>query len=423
MGAVAAVALHLSVFSVDAQQASAAGHASHAYSVTALQASAGDAPRVFLLRGDELRAAKQRIASGDAALRPAYDRLIVLADSALMAGPFSVVDKTRTPPSGDKHDYMSMGPYWWPDSTKANGLPYIRRDGLRNPEGTRGFDAPRNAAMVDAVETLALAYYLTGREPYAQHATLLLRTWFLDPDTRMNPNLKYGQSIPGVVEGRGIGLIDTREYGALGDYVGMIEGSPSWTADDARGMRQWMREFLGWMRTHKYGRDEHAATNNHGTWYDAQAVGIALFVGDTAFVRATAEEATTLRIAAQIKPDGSQPEELGRTQSLHYSGFNLDALTRLADLGRNVGVDLWGYRAPTGGSIRAALDYVAPYTDPAKHWPGEQIVAAEADLFLQPLLRARLAYGGDAYADALAKLPDTVVRAHRARLVYPLAFR
>ena len=27
-----------------------------------------------------------------------------------------------------------MGPYWWPDTTKIDGLPYIRRDCELNPE-------------------------------------------------------------------------------------------------------------------------------------------------------------------------------------------------------------------------------------------------------------------------------------------------
>src|SRR5438552_2649323 len=80
--------------------------------------------RVYSLRADALARAKRRLASGDSSLRPAYDRLVREAAAALVAGPFSVMDKQRTPPSGDKHDYVSMGPDWWPDATKPGGLPY-----------------------------------------------------------------------------------------------------------------------------------------------------------------------------------------------------------------------------------------------------------------------------------------------------------
>ena len=47
---------------------------------------------------------------------------------------YTITGKEILPPSGDKHDYMSMAPYWWPDETKPDGLPYKYRDGMINPE-------------------------------------------------------------------------------------------------------------------------------------------------------------------------------------------------------------------------------------------------------------------------------------------------
>ena len=222
--------------------------------------------RVYSLRADALARAKRRLASGDSSLRPAYDRLVREAAAALAAGPFSVMDKQRTPPSGDKHDYVSMGPYWWPDSTKPGGLPYVRRDGERNPEIRRDYDAPRLGALTGAVGTLALAYYFSDDERYAQHATQLLQAWFLDPATRMNPNLRYGQRIPGITEGRGAGIIETRSFVGLMDAIGMLERSSGWTDTEGRGMRAWMSAYLEWLRTSEIGREERGARNNHGTW-------------------------------------------------------------------------------------------------------------------------------------------------------------
>jgi hypothetical protein len=385
----------------------------------ALALQAGPGPRVYSLRARALERAKQRLESGDPTLRAAYDRLVSDADKALSAGPLSVMDKQRTPPSGDRHDYVSMGPYWWPDPTKRDGLPYIRRDGERNPEIRHDYDAPRLAALTGAVSTLALAYYFTDQEKYAQHAAQLLRAWFLDSATRMNPNLRYGQGIPGITEGRAAGIIETRGLVGVVDAVGMLERFPGWTEADARGMRAWMSAYLGWLLTSDIGRGEQGAANNHGTWYDAQVVALALFTGDSGLARGTLEASKTRRIATQITADGRQPHELVRTRSLGYSAMNLEGLCRLAELGRQLGVDLWAYAAPGGGSIRKALDYVAPYTDPALKWPGQEITPMEADWSVLLLARARLAYGDPRYGALLGKVAGGAVQSHRAQLLYP----
>jgi len=381
-------------------------------------ASAPAAPHVYSLRADALQRAKMRVQSGDTRLRPAYERLVRDADAALLVGPFSVMDKPRTAESGDKHDYVSMGPYWWPDPSKPGGLPYIRRDGERNPELADGYDAPRFGAMTGAVTTLALAYYFTDDERYAQRAALLLRVWFLDPATRMNPNLRYGQRIPGITAGRAAGVIETRRLVDVVDAIAMLEPSPGWTAEDTRGLRAWMAEYLRWLLTSEIGREEQRAKNNHGSWYDAQVVALALFTGDTGLARATLEESKTRRIAAQIAPDGKQPYELARTRSLGYSLMNLEGLCRLAELGRQVGLDLWSYASPKGASIRKALDYVAPYADATRPWPRPQITPNTPDGFVLLLARARIVYG-DAYEDVLRKIPGDMVLSHRAQLLYP----
>ena len=375
-------------------------------------------PATLLWRGDNMAGAKSRLHAGDAQLREAYDALLRDADVALTAGPFTVMDKHRVPPSGDKHDYMSLAPYWWPDSTKPNGLPFIRRDGDVNPESRLDTDSPRFLRMSDAVETLVLAYYFSDDPRYAARAELLIRKWFLDPPTRMNPNLRFAQAVPGVTDGRGIGIIDTRNLSTIVDAVRILRGAPGWTPADEAGMVAWCRSFAQWLQTSTQGKEEQRQTNNHGTWYDAQLASLALFVGDTSLARRLIADAGPQRIAKQIAPDGKMPEELARTRPMHYTLFNIEPFARLAELGRNVGVDLWHYEAPNGASLRKAVMFIAPYLDPRATFPYKEITPADPEEFLKSLRQASEAYHDPALDAAILAMRSRRAREDRSLLLY-----
>ena len=379
-----------------------------------------DLPRVFCLDPAKLAESKARVRQGDKSLGPAMETLRTEADEALKAGPFSVMDKPHTPPSGDKHDYMSLGPYWWPDPNKPDGLPYIRRDGRVNPETrTTDTDRPAFGQMSEAVETLAFAWFFTDHRPYAEHAAKLLRVWFLDEATAMNPNLEFGQAIPGRTLGRDIGIIDTARLTRIVDAVGLLESSDTWTQADRSGMRRWCAEYLKWLRTSKHGQGEEKQLNNHGTWYDAQVVSLSLFLDEAASARTILEQVTSRRIDRHIEPDGRQPRELARTKSLGYSTMNLDGLFRLATMGQKVGVDLWHYQSSDGRSIRKALDYLAPYADPEEKWPHEQIAEYSSAGLFALLRRGSIVYRDRKYEALIRKMPAAETVADRTNLLWP----
>ena len=365
-------------------------------------------PSTIVARPELLDVARQLIEERNQYILPAYTALRQSADSLVGAPPMSVTQKRGTPPSGDKHDYMSRAPYWWPDSTKAGGLPYIRRDGQVNPESRLDHDGMRFLAMTDAVETLAHAAFFLGHRKYADAAASFLRVWFLDPSTRMNPHLRYAQGVPGIVDGRGIGIIDLRHLPRLLDAVRILEQSGSWTPSDATAFTTWCTAYLAWLRDSENGRQEAVEANNHGTLYDAQVAALALFVGNTKLAREVIGVSAPRRLSGQVASDGSQPGELERTRPVHYSLFNLDGFTQLAEMGRHVGVDLWSYRAANGATLEKAVRFIAPFADTARKWvkPDVSPVAPDAASIA---LRRTAAILGD------PSLSSAAVRAARSR--------
>ena len=363
-------------------------------------------PRVFVKDCLALVALKTEVRRSPDVYRKSLDLLKQEADAYLTVQPWTITRKTSLPPSGDKHDYESQGPYWWPNPDTKDGLPYIRRDGEKNPEIEKLTDHHYLYEMTKAVNALSLAYFLTGTEDYARKAALFLRTWFIDPRTRMNPHLQYGQRIPGITEGRDIGIIETRILGEITDAVGLIENSRSWSRAHQQGMEKWMSQYLDWLINSDHGKGEARQRNNHGTWYDVQVVALALFTRQEEIARQALVRARDERIPGHIAPDGSQPHELARTRSWSYSVMNLQSFFTLASLGEKIGVDLWNHATGDGRNIIKALDFLIQYADPdvAKMWTWQQITGRDPAQIVPLLHQAACRFPDKDYADLASKL-------------------
>ena len=275
--------------------------------------------------------------------------------------------------------------------------------------------------LCEASFTLALAYYLSGNDKYAEHAADLLRTWFLDPSTKMNPNLTYAQAVMGKNEGSPGGIIDSRNLMNVTEAAGLLEGSKWWTALDKSGLMTWFKNYLSWLLTSANGKTEGETKNNHLTFYKAQVIDYAHYAGDNDVVNNELESVKEL-IASQIRPDGTQPLELNRTKTFNYSVFNLQAFFLLTEMGKNADVNLYSYQTSDGRSIRGALDFIAPYSDTTKPWPYKEIAPiAEGKYWLSELLRiASLRYPDGNYESLLKNNFDESIKTKQWNLLYPL---
>jgi hypothetical protein len=381
---------------------------------------AGNKPQLIILDLENLTYSKERIKHKDSSYIKVYKKLCEDADRALSMGPFSVIQKKTIPPSGDIHDYMSLGPYWWPDTSKKDGLPYIRHDGVVNPERNEYDNVPLHG-LDSAVRILSLAYYFSEKEQYAQHTARLIRAWFLDEETYMNPHLKYGQAIRGRVDGRGIGIIDTRAFIRVVEAIGFISSSDSWSDQDQAGMTKWFNDFLDWLWNSDFGIDEREHKNNHGTWYDVQVCALAIFCERNDLLNKTLSKVSEKRIAVQIDSEGKQPYEVDRTRAYHYSMMNLAGLFQLACIAERYGIDLWSYQSKEGGSLRAALDYLVPFALKKKEWQYQMIKGWENDIqTISLLLRiAAQKYDNPDYENLIGKFEGDNLNSLNLKLLYP----
>lgn len=203
----------------------------------------------------------------------------------------------------------------------------------------------------------------------------------------------------------------------------MLLASAAWSARDDAALRAWMTEYLDWLLDSPLGRQEAAEKQNHGSLYDVQVMRLALVTGRTDLARQTAETAKTKRIAVQIEPDGSQPLELRRTQSVQLLPPQLPPRPlHPRHHGQPRRRRSLGFSTADGRSLRRALDFMVPYVrTPPAPWPYQQIEKLDRSEMAPIYRQAALAYGDARYAEIVAQLPGTDRAAFQ--LIHPVSAR
>jgi hypothetical protein len=290
-------------------------------------------------------------------------RVLQAAAKYLTAKPVTVTASSSPRSAGGRHDFFSEGDYWWPDPKNPGG-PYIQRDGMSNPEN---FVEHRRAMIRLSliVPALAAAYKLTRERKYAEAAATHLRAWFIDPDTKMNPNLQFAQAIHGRFTGRGTGIIDTLHLVEVARATWQLDLA----AADLNGVKAWFAAYIDWMTTSKNGIDERNAKNNHGTCWATQVAAFSQLTGNKDLMAYCRDRYKTVFIPNQEAPDGSFPQELRRTKPYGYSLFNLDAMAILVQTLTTKEDNLWKWELPDGRGMARAVAWMYPYIADKSKWP------------------------------------------------------
>jgi hypothetical protein len=335
-------------------------------------------------------------------------RILRLATRAMELKPLAITDHIATNSAGGPHDFFSQADYAWPNPTNKTGLPYIGRDGESNPNVfTYHRMAMRN--MKDAVAALAAAYALTGDDKYPRKAAEFIRVFFIDPKTRMNPNLQYAQAVLGSSTGEPYGIIDTLHLAELAVAVPFLEKSPAFPPEVDAGLKQWFTDYSHWIMTSKPGIKEMDNANNHSIACFVQLAAFAKYTGDQQVLEMCRNRFKDVLFPNQMTNNGSFPRELKRTKPYGYSIFQADNLSTLCVLLSTTNDDFWKFTLHDGRSPRNAVDFIYPYLANKNKWladgRGKDVMHWENWPARQPCLLFAYAEFGDArYFDLWKKL-------------------
>ena len=323
---------------------------------------------------DDVARIRSEVASGNEPWASAYTHAMKLAKKALDQ---ELVTVTRKGPG--RREYWTDSPYGgW---NKVDGGEDTR-DGQINPRADRG-DYYAAIALENAVRDLGIAYVLEQDEAYAEKAVSLIRTWCLDAETYMSPELTNGQSpielfvmIPGMF------------YGG-----GLISESSAWKAGEWDAWLSWVDQFTTSVTQREF-------TNNFANW-KVVLLAISSILRDDEDGLAAAFEEWRRLIPDQVAEDGHLTREIGRTKSLDYSTYALNAIILTATIAARHGIDLYTEQIQSK-TLESVLDYHARFVVDPDAWPYEQIAPYKGD----NVALFELAYAWqskDAYRAALEK--------------------
>lgn len=294
------------------------------------------------------------------------ERVIINATKFLNEKPITVSANIAERSAGGLHDFYSEGDYWWPNPNNLEGA-YIRKDGLTNPDN---FTAHRKSMirLCKITGSLASAYKITNDEKYSKALIPHLKAWFVNSETKMNPNLLYAQAIKGRVTGRGIGIIDTLHLIEVALAIKTIENSSTINTDDLLAIKKWFAEYLNWLTTHKFGEKERDNGNNHSTCWALQVAAFAALVEDKTQLEYCKNFYKNILLPNQMASDGSFPKETARTKPYGYSLFNLDAMVSLVQVLSTEKENLYNYKTKDGKSIQLGMEFLYPFIKNKENW-------------------------------------------------------
>lgn len=251
----------------------------------------------------------------------------------------TVVNKTKLPPSKDIHDFCDLSPYFWPNPITK--IPYIYLDGHKNPEvDSDMYDRISFGKLYDDIISLTniIFYnkYTELHEKAFNKCIIMLKKWFIDNDTKMNPNMNHAQMIPGWLDGSSLGLIRLNNFVEIFHRCSILKKYNRLEFEKIeKELFDWLYNFLIWIKHNKLAKIEFNRRNNHATWFVSNICNMCQLIGCDDDIKYLISESQSF-VNEQILDDGSQPfEDLrGNNKNLHYAIYNIKPWLNIVEIAK-----------------------------------------------------------------------------------------
>jgi Alginate lyase len=342
-----------------------------------------------------------------------HDRVLESATRFLTQTPTPLTTLPCPRSPGTPHDFYSEAENYWPDPSNSTG-PFVPHDaGAPNPDA---FTAHRDAIVNFGicVPALTAAFVLTSEAKYAQQALVHLKAWFVDPETRMTPNLAYGQTIRPAKAGRPEGVVEAVHLAEVVQCIPFLANSETFTETDRAAVQKWFADYFEWLNTSRLAGLARDTKSHLGTSWLLQAAAIAHLneIKDDAPLTALRHQFRSSTIRAQIMANGTFPHELSTPNPYRNTLFNLDMLAGVCVLLTTRFESVWDYELQDGPGMRTVMARMYPCILDRGVWPYVADAEHFKNLPIRPpsLLFAARAYNRPEYAELWKTLkPDTSI--------------
>jgi len=284
-----------------------------------------------------------------------YKSILRNADKFLSEECPLVTNKEKTF-SGDVHNYESLSTYFW-ENEKDPSARWVAKDGQKNPERLK-YDGAKINIFYNRCKYLAQAYCLTSDTRYSEQYLADVKSWFVNKQTRMIPNMEYAQIIPNDNGNRGkaYGIIDAYVLTDVVESLILMRQKNVINKNVENKIKKWFKKFSNWLRKSEKGMEQRSASNNLSIAYDVMMCEFYYYIGDKKRYEQIVGQFLSDRLEKQFLPDGTQPHELKRAKPISYSIYNLELVLDFCTMQWHSGVD---YYSQNRQLIDAAMDYVA----------------------------------------------------------------